>query len=218
LWYGKVKYFISDSSEPQTIDLVQNDQQSVPMVQTRRNGDVGLFPVVILGVAMDEVGKIWIAGHLMIRLRSLLREGTLNVKDLPKDVDLGVESVEDDVVRFYPLHDVVSWCYVGWCGAQMFHARHAPLPKVLAAPNKCCCRFQLRSDRPSRGREDNQREKRKLDDDSVGGGGGGILDDISTFSLDVDSLSQQQRPPTSSSSVETHPRSVAEEKKLHVLF
>ena len=218
MWYGKIKYFILTTGEPQTIDLVHNDQQSIPIVQTRRGGDVGMFPIVVLGVAMDNVGKIWIAGHLMIRLRSLLREGTLNIRDLPKDVDLGLESVEDDVVRFYPLHDVVSWCYVGWCSAQMFHARHAPLPKVMAAPNKCCCRFQLRSGRPpsvSRGEKN-----KEMQQDDGGGFGSGSLEDLSTCSLEnsKQQQQQQQRPSTSSSSVETHPRSVAEEKELHVLL
>ena len=69
---------------------------------------------------------------------------SLNVYNLPADVDLGLESVEDHVVSFYPLLDVVSWCYVGWCSPIQFEQAHSNLPKVMAAPHKCSCRYQLK--------------------------------------------------------------------------
>jgi hypothetical protein len=187
-WYRSVHYFIPTTQEPHFIDI-NGGQHLVPMVRTVRSsggsggsgdtcsgGRIGLYPVVVQGLAIDRVGQAWIVGRLLLKLRSLIRNtnGTndsgdnrghggharttttaletisttsnqsLNAYNLPKDVDLGLESVEDHVVSFYPLLDVVSWCYVGWCSPIQFEQAHSNLPKVMAAPHKCSCRYQLK--------------------------------------------------------------------------
>ena len=192
-WYRSVKYIIPTTNEPHLIDT-EDDQYQLPMIQTRRKGAVGLFPLVVVAIAVDEVGKYWIAGRLLIRLRTLLRDGTLQMKEMPKNIDLGLESVEDDVLRFVPLLEVVSWCHVGWCDPELFYMRHAPLSKVKKAPNKCCCRFQLKSGGESKNMNMNFRPE--------------------TSGSVESSMHTQSRPGTSTSSVETHPRSLAEGKKL----
>ena len=165
-WYRSVQYLIPTTGEPHSID-VNGGQQYLPMVRTTRAGASGdaaadgeecVLPIVVQGIAVDAVGQAWLVGRLLLKLRSLVRstvqynangtmqttEAPLDAQNLPRDVDLGLESVENNALVFYPFVDVVSWCFVGWCGPTKFQNKHAQLPRVVSAPYKCCCRYQLK--------------------------------------------------------------------------
>ena len=211
IWYRSIQYYIPTTGEPHTIDI-EDDQYRLPMIQTRRKGTIGLFPLVVYGIGTDEVGKIWLCGKLLIRLRSLLRDGTLteenlyiNEKDKKKKrsakrkgkqngdhlkgFDLGLECVEDDQIQFFPLLDVMNWCYVGWCDSDLFYLRHYVLSSVKSAPNICCCRFQLKR---------------------------GNKEEAKSIKRPETSESMHHRPSTGTSSIENHPRALVEKKKLKI--
>jgi hypothetical protein len=72
-WYRSVHYFIPTTQEPHFIDI-NGGQHLVPMVRTVRSsggsgdtcsgGRIGLYPVVVQGLAIDHVGQAWIVGRM----------------------------------------------------------------------------------------------------------------------------------------------------------
>lgn len=143
---------------------INGAQNIVPMVRTIRKNeydDTGnatpeLYPIIVQGIAFDQVGQIWLVGRLLLKMKSLLsktkiynKNGKINhvksvINTIPdKEYDIELEAVEDHILSFFPLLDVVSLCYVGWCTPEIFYKLHCNLPKVMTLQYKCCCRYQL---------------------------------------------------------------------------
>ena len=123
---------------------IADDQQRLPVVSTRVGSTVGLFPVVTLAIAEDAVGKAWIAGRLLVRAQTLIASDRISEKDLPKDFDEVSERIEDaSSIHFFPISEIVTWCFVGWCDPKQFAVRYTNIPQVMVAPSRCCCRLLL---------------------------------------------------------------------------
>ena len=123
---------------------ITDDQQHVPVVSTLVGDTVGQFPIVTLAIAEDAVGRAWIAGRLLVRAPTMIASGRIAEDELPKDFDATLERIEDaSSIRFFPVSEIVSWCFVGWCDPKQFAVRYANLPQVMVAPSRCYCRLLL---------------------------------------------------------------------------
>jgi hypothetical protein len=120
----------------------------MPVVSTYVGNTIGLFPIVTLAIAEDTVGRAWIAGRLLVKASTVISSGRITEDDLPKDFDAMSERIEDaSSIRFFPVSEVVSWCFVGWCDPKQFAVRFANLPQVMVAPSYCCCRLLLQKEK-----------------------------------------------------------------------
>ena len=145
-WFKCVRFMLKGSM-PFIINIA-DDQQHMPVVSARVGSAVGLFPIVTLSIIEDMVGRAWIAGRLLVHAQTLISSGRISEYDLPKDFNHNIERIEDaSAIYFFPISDIVSWCFVGWCGPHQYDVRYSNIPQVLMAPSRCCCRLLLEKEK-----------------------------------------------------------------------